>query len=573
MKSSLIKEKPLRKSHFSTINTLSLSSSLVEKEQLDKKERENFEKNNSSLCDSSNKEQVKTIIVNDKETNDNYNNFENLNQTSTFIPITYSNKISNKSGSFNEIQKLSTDKFTFKNINNSICDFDISKETISNYDNFHNSIYSGSLMNSPCNYNQNYILNVYKSNNNTNNNYLTFPKSIFSKNSLSPKNNFSDFSCKIIREEIKNENEEEYISNKINQSSEVLSTNSDDNGLLINKKNQSDLKNNLNKIIPVYSIKLHLKKFKEYIETNIPSIYAKNTDNKVIKGFSAFTYKNESSNIKTKISININLSNEHGTFNFFSLHNPLITDEYLDLKYNELCENKLMLNQTFLQDSNGDIIILKFQSSTFSAFNNINPLLNKHFSYKIILSTDNAQNIYNFNINQKIRIQKNFDFMILCNKGIFKYLSNKEICTITYITMKNTILLQETFSYFLDNIIKNIFKNVIKNGGEKDMAIIFICFRNLQKIFEKKNLEKIREALVIIENTTFNDEEEESNFINNSHSSCKSYLSPKIIVNNQNNINLSFQDKYQMSNETDFVNKNKEKVRKKSFLKCCGFFC
>ena len=185
MKSSLIKEKPLCKSYFSTINTLSLSSSLVEKEQLDKKEKENFEKNNSSLCDSSNKEQVKTIIVNDKETNDNYNNFENLNQTSTFIPITYSNKISNKSGSFNEIQKLSTDKFTFKNINNSICDFDISKETISNYDNFHNSIYSGSLMNSPCNYNQNYILNVYKSNNNTNNNYLTFPKSIFSKNSLS----------------------------------------------------------------------------------------------------------------------------------------------------------------------------------------------------------------------------------------------------------------------------------------------------------------------------------------------------------------------------------------------------
>ena len=90
---------------------------------------------------------------------------------------------------------------------------------------------------------------------------------------------------------------------------------------------------------------------------------------------------------------------------------------------------------------------------------------------------------------------------------------------------------------------------------------------------KKKNLEQIREALVIIENTTFNDEEEESNFINNSNSSYKSYLSPKVIVNNQNNINLSFQDKYQLSNETDFVNKNKEKVRKKSFLKCCGFFC
>jgi hypothetical protein len=287
--------------------------------------------------------------------------------------------------------------------------------------------------------------------------------------------------------------------------------------------------------------------------------------------------------VKTKISININLNNSHGIFNFFSLYNPIIDVETIDNKYQQLINNNITNYRKLLNDISGEILILTFHNNIFfishhEIYNN-----NNQFQYKAFYSIDNVKKIYYLNIEQKIRIQKNFDFLILFNKGVFNFLSNKEISEIIYKTMKKIILENESYALFLEKVVKNIFKNVIKKGGKKDMACIFLCFPNLKNIFEKRNINKIDKALIIIENMSYNNEDH-YNPINKNEMSLDSLKliipSNKIGINKSNN-NISFEKSINSNIEQPLNqptkildnNINKKKIQKKTLLSCCGIFC
>ena len=546
------------KSIYSTSKSLTLSTSaylIINKDHFDKSDSISSSKIESQQ--SNQKNQIQTIIINGDDFEEK---IQDPNQTSSFIPITPSNKISSHNEShFDDLSKNLTDKFTFNNNdlnsnnNNSICDE--SEDRISK-------------------------INNLSLDNNLNRNNYNKNKSIFSKNnSLKIKKNNSNYIFDVIKKQ-KERNKE---NDKRNLSLDICSNFSDIEDYeenIINLKHYSDLESkdkiNLKKIIPLYSKKLKLKKFNEYIALNKPVIFDKCTDNNIIYGFSALTFKNDSINSKTKISININYSNEHGNFNFFSLYNPLITSKVLEIKYNELSMNNIFINKNILQDIFGDIILLNFHNSTFSIYNNLKPKLNKFFSYQAIFSIDNSKNIKKFNQAQKIRIQKNFDFIILLNKGIFNYLNNKEICKIIYESIKNCIINKNNFSYFLDQSIKNIFENVIKKNGQKDMAYIFICLNNLYNLFENKNIHKIDEILNFIENTTYKYDEEYDDEVykNINDDSYKDSIYYDGIINKNSNISLSFKEKNININDEYFDKKktNHQKIKKRNFLNCCGFF-
>ena len=546
------------KSIYSTSKSLTLSTSaylIINKDHFDKSDSISSSKIESQQ--SNQKNQIQTIIINGDDFEEK---IQDPNQTSSFIPITPSNKISSHNEShFDDLSKNLTDKFTFNNNdlnsnnNNSICDE--SEDKISK-------------------------INNLSLDNNLNRNNYNKNKSIFSKNnSLKIKKNNSNYNFDVIKKQ-KERNKE---NDKRNLSLDICSNFSDiedSEENIINLKHYSDLESkdkiNLKKIIPLYSKKLKLKKFNEYIALNKPVIFDKCTDNNIIYGFSALTFKNDSINSKTKISININYSNEHGNFNFFSLYNPLITSKVLEIKYNELSMNNIFINKNILQDIFGDIILLNFHNSTFSIYNNLKPKLNKFFSYQAIFSIDNSKNIKKFNQAQKIRIQKNFDFIILLNKGIFNYLNNKEICKIIYESIKNCIINKNNFSYFLDQSIKNIFENVIKKNGQKDMAYIFICLNNLYNLFENKNIHKIDEILNFIENTTYKYDEEYDDGVykNINDDSYKDSIYYDGIINKNSNISLSFKEKNININDEYFDKKktNHQKIKKRNFLNCCGFF-
>ena len=546
------------KSIYSTSKSLTLSTSaylIINKDHFDKSDSISSSKIESQQ--SNQKNQIQTIIINGDDFEEK---IQDPNQTSSFIPITPSNKISSHNEShFDDLSKNLTDKFTFNNNdlnsnnNNSICDE--SEDKISK-------------------------INNLSLDNNLNRNNYNKNKSIFSKNnSLKIKKNNSNYIFDVIKKQ-KERNKE---NDKRNLSLDICSNFSDiedSEENIINLKHYSDLESkdkiNLKKIIPLYSKKLKLKKFNEYIALNKPVIFDKCTDNNIIYGFSALTFKNDSINSKTKISININYSNEHGNFNFFSLYNPLITSKVLEIKYNELSMNNIFINKNILQDIFGDIILLNFHNSTFSIYNNLKPKLNKFFSYQAIFSIDNSKNIKKFNQAQKIRIQKNFDFIILLNKGIFNCLNNKEICKIIYESIKNCIINKNNFSYFLDQSIKNIFENVIKKNGQKDMAYIFICLNNLYNLFENKNIHKIDEILNFIENTTYKYDEEYDDGVykNINDDSYKDSIYYDGIINKNSNISLSFKEKNININDEYFDKKktNHQKIKKRNFLNCCGFF-
>ena len=550
------------KSRYSASKSLSLSTSaylVINKNHFEK--RDSPSSTNIESQQSNKKDQVQTIIINGDD--DNERNIHHLNQTSSFIEITSSNKISNNSESnYDNIKNIGTDTFSFKNNefnwNNTNTNYEESEDRYSkmNYLSLDNNLNMSNLSNSNS-------------------------KSFFSTNSslqISNNNNsnllFEDIKDK---KEIKR-NDKRYLSLELfSNTSEENIKNSENNIFDLKQHSELESKNtiNLKKIIPIYSKKLNLKKFQEYIASNNPVIFDKCTDNNIIYGFSAFTFKNNSNNSRTKISININYSNEHGNFNFFSLYNHRITNKVLDLKYNELSMNKIFINKTFLQDIYGDIILLNSHNSTFSIYNNSKQNLNKCFSYKAILSINNSNTIQQFNCAQKFRIQNNFDFIILLNKGIFNHLSNKEICIIIYKTMKNCIINRNNFSFFLNQSIKNIFENVIRKNGQKDMACIFICFKNLYTLFEKKDLNKIDETLIIIENTIYNydNEYDEENKKENDDSYQDSIYFNGIIKNNPN-ISLSFNAKNMSLNDEDLDKKksNHQKIKKRNFLNCCGFF-
>ena len=536
-------------------HTLSTSAQFTLNQELSKRELSkdsNFSSNSYSESNSHNNEneldQVKTIIVNGNLSDDEEENknipIGNLNETSSFIPITGTNDCSMKSNTNSHSNsKIGTDKITFKNI---ICDN--SNDTISK----NSSLYS--------------LKSPFISKQSSNQSFKKNKTEIFSF-----KNN-SFFS--------KENNNSILRNSKHNIFENLTSQNINNDSIQQLEKNKND---DLLNTIPYVSKKILLSKYYDYLKSNIPIVYSKNTDNKIINGFSAFTYKNDSMKVKTKISININLNNSHGIFNFFSLYNPIIDVETIDNKYQQLINNNITNYRKFLNDISGEILILTFHNNIFfishhEIYNN-----NNQFQYKAFYSIDNVKKIYYLNIEQKIRIQKNFDFLILFNKGVFNFLSNKEISEIIYKTMKKIILENESYALFLEKVVKNIFKNVIKKGGKKDMACIFLCFPNLKNIFEKRNINKIDKALIIIENMSYNNEDH-YNPINKNEMSLDSLKliipSNKIGINKSNN-NISFEKSINSNIEQPLNqptkildnNINKKKIQKKTLLSCCGIFC
>ena len=508
----------------------------------------NYSSNSYSLSNQSSNSQnenesnpVKTIIVTDNSSDKEEENknipIEHLNETSSFVPISPSNDFSNKSNNTNSltISRIATDKITFKNIN---CE-----NSIENLSSKNSSLYS--------------LKSPLISNKNSNES--------LKKNKTEMHKNFSYF-CK--------ENKKNIFENLTSQIS------SHENIQQLEEKCKND---NLLNEIPILSKKILLSNYQNYLKSNLPIVYPRDTDNKIINGFSAFTYKNDSSKIKTKISININLNNSHGIFNLFSLYNPIINIETLNNKYQILINSNIINIKNFFNDITGEFIILTFHNNIFYVFHHEIHNINK-FYYKALYSIDNSTKITYLNIEQKIRIQKNFDFLILFNKGVSNFLSNKELCIIIYKTMRKIILKNESFESFLEKVIKNFFNNVIQKGGKKDMACIFICFSNLKQIFEKKNINKIDEILIMIENTSYNEEYFNSNNKNDmSVDSLKLIITPSKIGTNKCNNNISFKEEKSLTsvitqkNESTKIsnnnNSNKKQIQKKTLLNCCGFFC
>ncbi len=508
----------------------------------------NYSSNSYSLSNQSSNSQnenesnpVKTIIVTDNSSDKEEENknipIEHLNETSSFVPISPSNDFSNKSNNTNSltISRIATDKITFKNIN--------FENSIENFSSKNSSFYS--------------LKSPLISNKNSNES--------LKKNKTEMHKNFSYF-CK--------ENKKNIFENLTSQIS------SHENIQQLEEKCKND---NLLNEIPILSKKILLSNYQNYLKSNLPIVYPRDTDNKIINGFSAFTYKNDSSKIKTKISININLNNSHGIFNLFSLYNPIINIETLNNKYQILINSNIINIKNFFNDITGEFIILTFHNNIFYVFHHEIHNINK-FYYKALYSIDNSTKITYLNIEQKIRIQKNFDFLILFNKGVSTFLSNKELCIIIYKTMRKIILKNESFESFLEKVIKNFFNNVIQKGGKKDMACIFICFSNLKQIFEKKNINKIDEILIMIENTSYNEEYFNSNNKNDmSVDSLKLIITPSKIGTNKCNNNISFKEEKSLTsvitqkNESTKIsnnnNSNKKQIQKKTLLNCCGFFC
>jgi len=349
----------------------------------------------------------------------------------------------------------------------------------------------------------------------------------------------------------------------------------------LEEKSKND---NLLNEIPFLSKKILLSNYYNYLKLNLPIVFSKDTENNIINGFSAFTYKNDSTKIKTKISININLNNEHGIFNFFALYNPIINIDILNDKYQKITNSDIINNKNLLDDISGDLLILTFHNNIFFVFHHEMHNINK-FKYKALYSVDNSKKITYLNIEQKIRIQKNFDFLILFNKGVSNFLTKKQLCEIIYKTLKKVILKNESFTEFLEKVIKNFFKNVIKKGGKKDLACIFLCFSNLKQIYEKRNINQIDENLLMIENTSYNNEDyfNSNNKNETSVDSLKLIITPCKIGNIKSNNNISFKQDKSLnsviedptngtSNIIENNNTNKKNVQKKTFLSCCGFF-
>ena len=144
------------KTPYSTSKSLSLSTSgylVINKNHFEKRDSPSSTNAETQSQQSNKIDQVQTIIIN---TDDDYErNIHNLNQTSSFIEITSSNKISNNSESnFDDIKNIVTDTFSFKNnefySNNSNSNYEESEDRNSkmNYLSLDNNISRSNLSNS-----------------------------------------------------------------------------------------------------------------------------------------------------------------------------------------------------------------------------------------------------------------------------------------------------------------------------------------------------------------------------------------------------------------------------------------
>ena len=159
-----------------------------------------------------------------------------------------------------------------------------------------------------------------------------------------------------------------------------------------------------------------------------------------------------------------------------------------------------------------------------------------------------CQQIYEYN--------KNFDYIMLINNGIYNNILCSEINKIIYETLKSNIEKEKTFENFLGEVVININKKVIENGGKSSMSIIFICLETIFSIFENKDLSKVEEILNIL-STTYYD------FDNENKDNLRKMTSNKINspISYNNEVNLTFR----MKNPIDNHSKSQ-----KSIFKCCG---
>ena len=314
--------------------------------------------------------------------------------------------------------------------------------------------------------------------------------------------------------------------------------------------------------IPMFTKQLLLKAFNTYLSKNKITVYSKETDDKNINGFSALTFRNECPKCNTKISININIKNKFGIFHFFDLHSVSTKKDILKSKITFLSDSNNIIDNNFFSDIIGNLVILKFYNDKVFVISNKEYNSNKLFPYKGIFSINNGSKIESFNNLQNITSQQNLDFILLFNRGIFQVLSNKEIAIIIYKTLIENISNNNSFEKLLGNIVKNIFNGAINYGENRDMASLFICFKNFKKIFEEKNIKKILEICYNIEKG-ISDEVEKFN---------DSY-SPQKSIKVKNNDNLTFKEiKSNISEETiRYISKDLNK-KKHSFFTCCGLF-
>jgi hypothetical protein len=361
------------------------------------------------------------------------------------------------------------------------------------------------------------------------------------------------------------------------------------NSFVTFKSKNSNISSNLStKNFPVFSKNVLIKKFYYYFVKKKPLIFPNPTKNKIVTSFCGYTYKNGMKETKTKISINVNLKDSNkNIYSFFTLHTNKIGNEEINQLYNSIsklnCKNLKYVNEvnTLFKNLNSNCLTILFKNKTFYSFFNYIEDGNQ-FDFKAIISNDNGYNINIIKLNNRnLKIVNNFDFILLMNRTIFDVLSNHEIVKIIYMVLKNSIINNNTYEAFLSNIIETMFKEVINKGVLLDMCIIFITFDNIKKIFDKKAITQINDALKNLGNTNFD------NDINIKEIED----SPEREIKVRNNFNLTFKENKSIQSENTYKKKesiylieNHEKgssmkdfncfgknKRNKPFL--CGLFC
>ena len=339
-------------------------------------------------------------------------------------------------------------------------------------------------------------------------------------------------------------------------------TNSTKNNSYKEKKSENENENNKNKnllnpnTIPLYSQQYHLKLFNDFIQKKKPVIFSHNTENNKIFGFCAFTFDNNDET-KTKITININLNTEEEkNINYFSLYNKTLNKEIL----NNLITLNTKEQLNIIKKINDEIFLIKSLSNYIIILTNSK--LNQN--YISIISSNQATKLELLYNKQKINYDENLDFLILMDKGIFKNLYCIEICYMIYDIMKTCLINDETFEEFLNQIIIYIFEQTLVNGGNNEMSLIFICFKGIKNMFNKRNINKIDEILNRLENTTY--EIDYKNMQNYRKLNKKEINLPqKIKIDNY--CNLTFK---KTLTGGDFGKVNKNQRKSFSIFKCCG---
>ena len=341
------------------------------------------------------------------------------------------------------------------------------------------------------------------------------------------------------------------------------------NNSYFERKSENDSENNKNKnllnpnTIPLYSQQYHLKLFNDYIQIRKPVIYSEKTENNKIFGFCAFTFDNHAET-KTKISININLNTqEEKNINYFSLCKKSLNKEILN--------NIIQLNSkeqlNFIQKIDDEILIIKSLKNYLMVFSNSKCNEQNNQNYISIISSNNANNVELLKNKQKIKYEEHLDFLLLMDKGLFKYLYCIEICYMIYDIMKTCLINQETFEDFLNQIIIYIFEQTLVNGSKNEMSLIFLCFKNIKNIFNQKNINQIDKILNRLEKTTYEIDYNNMQFYRKLNSNV---INMPLSVKNENFCNLTF--KKTMTKEGDESEKGNNIKKKKSYsiFNCCG---